>query len=98
MHTSALYYKNEDTEELKSICFCTVSEEGRHDATAVCSHLKLICREIQTTIPNLTKFHFVSDDPSTQSRNRQMFLLGKYIVSLLDEVFAYGWGEFRLHK
>lgn len=27
LHTSVLYYKIDDTEELKSICFCTVSDE-----------------------------------------------------------------------
>lgn len=52
---------------------------------AVCGHIKPICKEIKNTIPNLSKVHFVSDGPSRQYRNRNMFLLlGKHITSLLD--------------
>ncbi|RZF37984.1 hypothetical protein LSTR_LSTR016401 [Laodelphax striatellus] len=91
LHTSILYYKDKVTEDLKSVCFCTVSEERRHDAVAVCGHLKPIFKEIKNLIPNLSKMHFVSDGPSSQYRNRKMFvLIGEYLTSLLG-VSSVNW-------
>lgn len=91
LHTSILYYKDEDTKELKSVCFCTVSEERRHDAIASCGHLKPIFKEIKNLIPNLSKMHFVSDGPSSQYRNRKMFvLIGEYLTSLLG-ISSVNW-------
>lgn len=91
LYNSISYYKDEDTKELKSVWFCTVSEERRHDGIAISGHLKPIFKEIKNLITNLSKMNFVSDGPASQYRNRKMFVLtGEYLTSLLG-VSSVNW-------
>lgn len=68
LHTSSLLLKDTDYESPKVKSFCTLSEDLRHDAVAVFTHLRPIFLFLQKEKPDLKALHFVSDSPSTQYR------------------------------
>lgn len=45
LHTGAYYYRADDG-ELKCVSFCSVSEDLRHDASAIWAHLKPVLEKI----------------------------------------------------
>lgn len=73
LHTGAYYYK--DGEETKCQTFCTVSMCLRHDPSAVWANILPILTDIQRNHPNIDNFHFMSDGPTTQYRNKKNFFL-----------------------
>ncbi|CAH0545902.1 unnamed protein product [Brassicogethes aeneus] len=83
LHTVVVYFKQGNT--LKRKCYCTISENLRHDPIAICAHLKPIIVDIKEKIVSLDNVHFLSDGPATQYRNRKMFfLIGTYLQQLLS--------------
>jgi hypothetical protein len=70
MHTGVIYQFNKDP-----TCFCTMSENTRHDPSAIWAHLDPILKEIQQCGINVV--HFISDGPTTQYRSRNHFYLLK---------------------
>lgn len=92
LHTSVFYYKNKDdcvTTEHKS--YCTISENLRHDPALICAHLKPVIDHIKANlVSDIKTFHILSDGPSTQYRNKNMFLLlVEYLSVELDAEEIY---------
>ncbi|GBN26713.1 hypothetical protein AVEN_56150-1 [Araneus ventricosus] len=58
-----------------------VSENLRHDAAAICIHLKPIFQELLVQVPQLETVLILSDGPSTQYKNKKLFyLLGTFVT------------------
>lgn len=84
LHTVIVHYKCNDTSEILSKSFCTVSGNLRHDSAAVCAHLEPIIEEVKKMIPSLSIAHFLSDSVVNQYRNKTMFhLMGTQLSKLL---------------
>lgn len=75
LHTSVLYFVDETSNQLITKSFCTLSENLRHDPVFICAHLKPVFKQIKLLVPKLKTMHFFSDGPTTQYRNKSMFLL-----------------------
>ena len=78
LHTGVFYYRSILDQNLKCISFCTVSECLRHDAAAIWAHLQPVFKKIKTIVPNVDTFHFQSDGPTTQYKNKSNFQLFRY--------------------
>lgn len=83
MHTGAYYYRTKDG-ELECVSFCSVSENLRHDASAVWAHLKPVLKHIQDKLPHVKVLHFQSDGPSTQYKNKSNFYLLRHYCKELN--------------
>ncbi|CAH0562790.1 unnamed protein product [Brassicogethes aeneus] len=78
LHTVVMYYLSTNTngEELvKPMSLCTFSDNMRHDPAAICAHLEPVIKEALEIVPKLRTAFFLSDGPSTQYKNKKMFLL-----------------------
>lgn len=75
LHTGILYYRSSETGELKTESFCTISNNLRHDASAIWAHLKPIFLKINKEIPGLKTINFLSDSPTNQFSNKKIFYL-----------------------
>ncbi|CAH1114857.1 unnamed protein product [Psylliodes chrysocephalus] len=92
MHTVIIYYKKKNAPDMKNVSLCTMSENLRHDPSAICAHLQPVFDEVQHLVPNLRTINFLSDGPSTQYRNKKMFFfMAKYISN------AVGAEQLRWH-
>ncbi|CAH1099094.1 unnamed protein product [Psylliodes chrysocephalus] len=80
MHTVVVYTKRAG-EDIKSKCFCTLSENLSHSPSAIWAHLQPILDSLPATVTNL---HFLSDGPVTQYRNKIMF---KVLATKLEEFY-----------
>lgn len=80
LHTSALTYKNNVYEELKTKSFCTFAKSLKHDPTAILCHLEPIFEYIRELKPHLKIINFLSDGPATQYRNQLMFYIFANII------------------
>ena len=54
--------------------FCTVSDDLRHDPSAIWAHLHPVLKDI-TSQRKLNTVHFISDGPTTQYKNKHNFYL-----------------------
>ncbi|KYN11119.1 hypothetical protein ALC57_16736 [Trachymyrmex cornetzi] len=88
LHTDAFFYKPSLNEEVKCVSFCSVSENLRHDASAIWAHLTPIFNEIRKLVPRVTTIHYQSDGPTTQYRNKSNFWLFKTHNELLNLSYA----------
>lgn len=91
LHTSILYYCVEKDLGTKQIPFCTISESRRHDSVSICAHLKPLISEILKIVPDLETIHFLSDGPSSQYRNRKMFVLAAKVLAKQAKVENLHW-------
>lgn len=80
MHTVVVYTKDVD-QELKSECYCTLSQNLSHSPPAIWAHLQPILDRLPATVANL---HFLSDGPVTQYRNKIMFTV---LARILDDFY-----------
>lgn len=69
LHTGVFYSK------LFSKAFCTISTSLRHDPSAIIAHITPIIKTHLELLPEVTHLHFVSDGPTTQYRNKNMFFI-----------------------
>ncbi|KAL0829676.1 hypothetical protein ABMA28_003182 [Loxostege sticticalis] len=60
MHTAVLYVKSSNQTSAIE-CFCSVSENLRHDPVLICAHLKPFFEEIKCKVPSLQTMHFQCD-------------------------------------
>lgn len=81
MHTVVVYTKDVE-QELKSQCYCTLSQNLSHSPPAIWAHLQPILDCLPTTI---TTLHFLSDGPVTQYRNKMMF---KVLATMLEDFYS----------
>ncbi|VEN35312.1 unnamed protein product [Callosobruchus maculatus] len=86
LHTVVVYVSTSiNGDPPRNINFCTISENLRHDPSAICGHLTPILREIKSQIPQIKTAYFQSDGPTTQYKNKKMFyLIASYIADILD--------------
>lgn len=91
LHTVVVYYKPPDNSACIPLSFCTLSENLRHDPSAICAHLDLVITEIKKIVPHLTLAHFLSDGPTTQYRNKKMFYLMAVYLSKQLNVDQMRW-------
>lgn len=80
IHTVVVYYRSKDTKVIESKCFATLSDNLRHDAAAIFSHLQPVINEMKICVGDVKIFHFLTDGPTTQYRNKTIFyLIGNYV-------------------
>lgn len=84
LHTGAFFYKNETTNKIECVSFCTVSEDLRHDAAAIWAHMKPIFELMKTKVININTIYFQSDGPSTQYKNKTNFYLFQFFCGELN--------------
>ena len=73
LHTCHATMKQKDG-KLYTKCFCTLSEDPRHNPAAIWAHLDPVVHELKSE-HGIKTIHFVSDGPTTQYRNKTNFLL-----------------------
>ena len=70
--------------------FCTVSENLRHNPSAICVHLDPIMAIVKEKVPSFKTIHFLSDRPTTQYRSKKMFIfMATYLPKALDVDFLH---------
>lgn len=83
LHTGAFFYKDQITNKIECVSFCTVSEDLRHDAAAIWAHMKPIFELMRTKVSNIKMLHIKSDGPSTQYKNKTNFYLFQHFCGEL---------------
>ena len=63
--------------------FCTVSDSLVHDVNAVFAHLRPVITCVKKEHPNIKHIHCVTDNPSSQYRNKTMF----YLMGVIQQQF-----------
>ncbi|XP_047026178.1 uncharacterized protein LOC124634596 [Helicoverpa zea] len=93
LHTCVYYSAAEfPNNGFQTTSMCSISKNLRHDPVMICAHLKPILQRIKELSPNLTELHILSDGPTTQYRNKTMFLLiVKFISRELNDVTDIVW-------
>lgn len=91
LHTG-VYYIRKDKEPVKSIGFCSVSENLDHQAHAIWAHLQDVLTKLSESFPGTKKIHFFSDGPTGQYKNRNniYFLLTK-VPTLFKNLKCISW-------
>lgn len=80
MPTVVVYTK--EVEEIKTTCFCTVSENLSYSPPAIWAHLQPILNSLPNNVVNI---NFLSDGLVTQYRNKIMF---KVLATKLREFYG----------
>jgi hypothetical protein len=92
LHTGVLYYKDATDETLRTLAFCTSSDNLRHDPAAIWAHLSPMLKYAKENISNIQEVHFVSDGPTTQYRNKKNFyLLYECIEKFFPDIVSASW-------
>lgn len=87
LHTSVAYVKG------NPISFCTVSDVLDHSPAAIWAHLEPVLKFITEKFPSIKTFHFFSDGPSTQYKQKKNFYL--YSKEILNfGFFSSTWNFF----
>ena len=68
LHPAVTYFRQARKVKVKSFVF--VSNEIRHDAKFIFTLLKKLIPHIRLLVPNAKHFHFFSDSPTSQYRNK----------------------------
>ncbi|KAL0859620.1 hypothetical protein ABMA27_010747 [Loxostege sticticalis] len=90
LHTCVFYSKDSQS-TIKASCFCTVSQDLRHDPVLICAHLKPVIEQIKLIIPDLKDLHILSDGPTTQYGNKTMFQMIVNYISKISSVESITW-------
>jgi hypothetical protein len=91
LHTGVYYAGSSDS---KPQCFCTVSDELHHGPSAIWAHLQPVLSKIMTDHPELEIFHFFSDGPVTQYRQKaNFFLFSKEMKDLQMKEATWDYSE-----
>ncbi|XP_078023610.1 uncharacterized protein LOC144462832 [Epinephelus lanceolatus] len=77
LHTGVLYLSGGRLESFASVTDCL-----RHDAAATWAHLDPVLEHLRSHYPAVTKFHFLSDGPTPQYRNKTAFYLASTVPFL----------------
>ena len=72
LHLFVAYYLNGNT--LVSKHFCVISDEIKHDTTAVHKFMSVILPQIKRILPNLIKYYYFCDDASSLYENYKNFV------------------------
>lgn len=80
LHTGLLYRYDEEKVKVKT--FCTDSHNLDHNAYAVWAHMKHILQECSVSYPNSHTIHIFFDSPTSQYRNRAIYLMTTIVPSV----------------
>lgn len=80
LHTSAVRFKETCYSPLKTKTFCTMSHELNHSPIEIMAHLTPVLNYVNSLKPQLTVLHLLSDSPSTQYRNKDMFYVYSHLI------------------
>ena len=72
LHPVVIYYK--ENEELKHQSIVMVSDEMSHSASTVCTMIDDLIPQIKAIVPDCTKVHYWTDSPTSQYRNKFIFM------------------------
>ena len=72
LHPVVIYYK--ENEELKHKSIVVISDEMSHSASTVCTILDDLLPQIKAIVPNCSKVHYWTDSPTSQYRNKFIFM------------------------
>lgn len=84
LHTGIFYHRMISTNDIHCISFCSISDNTRHDPSAIWAHLTPVFKMIAEEFPQIETLHFVSDGPTSQYRNRKSI----YLFSQLKPLFV----------
>lgn len=70
LFTLVLYYKDEDSDQVKKNSFCVISDSTTHQAYSVNELLKPVIAEIKEKYPWIRKLNYFSDGAPTQFKNK----------------------------
>ena len=84
LHPVVVHYMNNLDEDLTVKSYVIVSNESRHDARFVHSTREKMAIEIKNFVPQVTFYHYFTDSPTSQYRNKSIFK----IISCHEEYFG----------
>lgn len=84
LHPTVAYYRKEGERELNHKSFVYVSDELGHTCSTVTTFLKDLVPKLIELNPDLKCIHYLSDSPTSQYRNKNMF----YIVANHLDLFG----------
>lgn len=91
LHTVVAYVKEPGREKILPISFCTMSGSLNHEVSGIWAHLTPVLKFLQSKFPIKT-FHFVSDSPSGQYRNKTMFyFLANHLCKICPNIISFTW-------
>ena len=70
MHTGVLYIHGS-----KALPFCTISDSRQHDPCGIWCYIQPVIQWIRTQYENVKRFHFFSDGPTSQYRQKKNFAM-----------------------
>lgn len=80
LHTTSVFYKENNFDKCKTKSFCTFSENLNHGPPEILAHLEPVFKVLNSLKPNLRILHFLSDSPSNQYRNKLIFFLFSHLI------------------
>lgn len=87
LHTGRMYMAGG-----RSQSFCSLSDVTRHDPRAIIAHLLPVLEKYLKAHPNITKLYFMSDGPTNQYRNRELYwLIAKYLTKQFPQIKLIVW-------
>ena len=84
LHPVVVHYRNNLDEDLTVKSYVIVSNESRNDARFVHSTMEKMAIEIKNFVPQVTFYHYFTDSPTLQYRNKSIFK----IISCHEEYFG----------
>lgn len=92
LHTGVYYIREGEATKALPHSFCTISDNLDHGSHAIWSHLKPILKEINEKFPHIDTYHFQSDGPTSQYKNKfNIFFLINYLPTLVKHVKKISW-------
>lgn len=83
LHPVVIYRKDETENEVKHKSLVVVSDELSHTSSTVFAIMKQVITEVKEILPNVEVVHYMTDSPTSQYRNKQIFS----IVAQHDTIF-----------
>lgn len=84
LHPVVIYYTKEETEnDVKHKSLVLVSDELSHTSSTVFAIMKQVIAEVRAILPNVEMVHYMTDSPTSQYGNKQIFS----IVAQHDTIF-----------
>ena len=84
LHPVIVYHSKSINEDVAVKSFVVISNESRHDARFVYATIGKIVAEVQKLVPDITFYHYFTDSPTSQYRNKTIFK----VISCHEEYFG----------
>lgn len=73
LHPVVIYYKDTTNNEVKHKSLVVVSDELAHTASTVFAIIKQVIPQVKELLPKVEMVHYMTDSPTSQYRNKQIF-------------------------